>query len=207
MSSVSAHERGGQHAHAHAGTGHRDAREGDKTRAPHDAQPRGGGEPHNGNALPKGLLVDLSKIDLSQRLMNRSELERMMPHRGNMLLLDHLIWHSPDWKQGVALKHVRNDEFWVPGHFPGRPLLPGVLQVEAGAQLAVLMYNGRFPEPLTPAFTRIESCSFRSMVQPGDELYLLCQELKWSRRGFTCDIQGLCNQKVTFEAQVQGLVI
>jgi 3-hydroxymyristoyl/3-hydroxydecanoyl-(acyl carrier protein) dehydratase len=155
----------------------------------------------------KNFLVDLSTIDLTKRIKNRTDLEHYMPHRGDMLFLDAIVWQAADCKQGVALKHVRSDEFWVPGHFPDRPLLPGVLQVEAGAQLAVFLYNARMPEPLTPAFTRIENCSFRSMVQPGDDLYLLCQEVKWSRRGFTCNVQGVCNGKMTFEAQVQGLVI
>ena len=57
------------------------------------------------------------------------------------------------------------------------------------------------------AFTRLENCSFRSMVVPGDELYLLCQQIKYSRRGFTCVVQGIANNKLTFEAQIQGLAV
>ena len=159
------------------------------------------------NAGAKGYLFDISGIDLNKRLKDRKQLEGLLPHRGHMALLDAVVWQADDCKQGIALKHVRSDEFWVQGHFPGRPLLPGVLQVEAAAQLAALLYNARMPEPLTPAFTRIENCVFRSMVQPGDDLFLLCKEVKWSRRGFTCDVQGVCAGKVTFEAQVQGLII
>ena len=69
----------------------------------------------------------------------------------------------------------------------------------------VLPYNET--EPLTAAFTRIENCSFRTMVVPGDDLFLLCQELKWSRRGFTCAVQGVVAGKITFEAQMQGLAV
>lgn len=171
-----------------------------------DSTPEGGA---NGSAgYPKNLLIDLGAMDLSRVSMTREQMAPLLPHRHEMALLNHVVWYSPDFKEGVALKRVRDDEFWVRGHFPGRPLLPGVLQLEAGAQLAAFLYNLAVPEkPLTPAFTRIEHCSFRAMVQPGDDFYLLCKEVKRTRRGFTCDIQGVCNQRLTFDARIQGLII
>src|SRR5262249_1035368 len=139
--------------------------------------------------------------------LGRKELEKWLAHRGDMMLVDAVVWHSPDFKQAVGVKHVRNDEFWVAGHFPHKAMFPGVLMIESAAQLAVYTYNARLTEPLKPAFTRIEGASFRSMVVPGDDLFLLSQEVRWSRRGFTCDVQGFVNKRLAFDARVLGVSV
>ena len=152
-------------------------------------------------------LLDLSGIDLGARRYLRPDIEKINPHRGEMLLLDSVIWTSPGFQQGVGLKQIKHTEFWVPGHFPSKPMFPGVLMIEAGAQLACFLYNVRRTDPKLVAFLRIEEASFRNPVQPGDDLYLLCNEVKFGTRRFVSDVQGIVGEKIAFDARISGMQI
>ncbi len=164
--------------------------------------------PDRGVEVPSRVLFDVSSIDLSSVVATREQIARINPHRGSMALLDAVVWISDDGTRGVGLRQVRGDEFWCAGHFPGKPLYPGVLQIESAAQLACYLYNIRRPTVKTCVFLRIEHASFRTMVQPGDDLVLLCQDVKFGHRRFICDVQGvlgMSSPRVAFEARITGM--
>lgn len=157
-------------------------------------------------ALPNTPLFDVSGIDTGRLVRTRTDLESYIPHRGIMMQIDGIVWHRDDFTQGVAIRHVRHDEFWCAGHIPGRPLMPGVLMIEAGAQLASFLYFSRMDHRKFAGFVRIEDFSFRDTVVPGDDMLLLSQEVKFSSRRFVADVQGLVRGKVVFGGRVTGMI-
>jgi 3-hydroxyacyl-[acyl-carrier-protein] dehydratase len=106
--------------------------------------------------------------------LGRSEIEAILPHRPPFLLIDEVVELEPG-SRVVARKHVREDEFWTTGHFPGRPVMPGVLIVEAMAQTgAVAVLSEEENRGRIAFFAGIDGVRFKRIVEPGDELELEC---------------------------------
>jgi len=107
--------------------------------------------------------------------LGRREIEEILPHREPFLLLDEITLIEPGVRV-VARKRVREDEWYLAGHFPGRPIMPGVLLVEAMAQagaVAVLSEEGNRGK--LALFAGIDDVRFKRIVRPGDELEVTCE--------------------------------
>jgi 3-hydroxyacyl-[acyl-carrier-protein] dehydratase len=106
--------------------------------------------------------------------LGRSEIEAIIPHREPFLLLDEVVEIEPG-KRVVARKRVREDEWFLAGHFPGNPIMPGVLMVEALAQAgAVAVLSEEENRGKLVLFAGIDDVRFKRIVRPGDELELVC---------------------------------
>jgi 3-hydroxyacyl-[acyl-carrier-protein] dehydratase len=154
--------------------------------------------------MPPSLLFELPEIDYENPLHGPEGVERVNPHRGAMRLLDAIAWMSEDEPAGVAWKDVREDEFWVPGHIPGRPLFPGVLQLEAAAQLASFVCLTWYPEITFMGFAGATDVKFRSQIVPGDRLLLLGRQAEMRHRRIHCSTQGWVNGSMVFQAEITG---
>jgi 3-hydroxyacyl-[acyl-carrier-protein] dehydratase len=107
--------------------------------------------------------------------LGRTEIESILPHREPFLLLDEVLELEPGARV-VARKQVREDEWYLSGHFPGNPIMPGVLMVEALAQAgAVAVLAEEENRGKLALFAGIDDVRFKRIVRPGDELLLTCE--------------------------------
>ena len=113
------------------------------------------------------------------------EIETLIPHRWPMLMVDRIIEYDADARRIVGIKGIAATEFWAQGHFPGLPILPGVLQVEALAQ-TMAVYVAKQPGfgDRLGLFAAIDDTRFKRIVVPGDVLRLeVTMEKLGSRMG------------------------
>jgi 3-hydroxyacyl-[acyl-carrier-protein] dehydratase len=105
----------------------------------------------------------------------RDVIESILPHRAPFLLVDEVTELEPG-RRVVASREVRADDWWFPGHFPERPVMPGVLIVEAMAQTgAVAVLVEEQNRGKIAFFAGIDDCRFKRIVEPGDTLTLACE--------------------------------
>ena len=105
-------------------------------------------------------------------MLEIGDIEKIIPHRYPFLLVDRMI-EIEDGKRGVGIKNVTANEWFFEGHFPGNRVMPGVLIVEAMAQVAaVTLLRGGGADGKTPMFGGIEDMRFRKPVVPGDQLVM-----------------------------------
>ena len=105
----------------------------------------------------------------------RDVIESLIPHRPPFLLVDEIVELEPG-KRVVGRREIRADDWWFPGHFPERPVMPGVLTIEAIAQAgAVAVLADEANRGKIPFFAGIDDCRFKRVVEPGDVLTLECE--------------------------------
>ena len=157
--------------------------------------------------MPPPLLFDLSQIDLKAKpVFDRDAIMQVNPQSFEMQQLDGILWYDKENRLILGYKDVTENEFWIRGHIPGRPLMPAVIMIEAAAQLLSFYVRRIHEADVFIGFASIDSAKFRYTVQPGQRLYLLGHLTKCSsNRRYTADIQGVIDDKMVFDTTVSGL--
>jgi 3-hydroxyacyl-[acyl-carrier-protein] dehydratase len=155
--------------------------------------------------MPPPVIFDVTKLDPTKVIYGREEIDKVIPQRFEMSQLSAIIYEEPDLMVGYL--DVTGDEFWVRGHIPGRPLMPGVLMIECAAQICAFNAMKRNPEMGFIGFARCTDVIFRGTVTPPSRLFMAVQMVERNRRRAVGKAQGICNGAMVFEAVITGMSV
>jgi 3-hydroxyacyl-[acyl-carrier-protein] dehydratase len=156
--------------------------------------------------MPPEIHLNPADLDLSRIIADQEAIRQVNPQRFAMEQINAIVHIDRERHIIAGFKDVRPDEFWVPGHMPGYPLLPGILMCEAGAQLcAYYTKTGGLLAGDFIGFAGMDNVRFRSPVHPGDRLVFICKGIKLHRRQTIFNVQAFVENKLVFHADIVGV--
>jgi 3-hydroxyacyl-[acyl-carrier-protein] dehydratase len=160
-------------------------------------------------AEKKEFLVDLSQVDFDRPVATLDDIRRYNPQRFEMEQLDAVVYINEQEYSCVGYKDITEREFWVRGHMPGLPLMPGVVMLESIAQLCSFVTQRYDLLGATMVgFGGLENVRFRDPVLLGDRLVVMCKLTKVRRgRMIVCHFQGVVRDQIVVEGTLKGIPI
>ncbi len=156
--------------------------------------------------MPPAALVDPATIDTSKVLFDLEEIRRGNPQRFEMEQLTAIVRLDPAERLIIGYKDLTEREFWVKGHMPDYPLMPGVIICEAAAQLSSFFtYHIKLVENTFMGFGGLEDVRFRGMVKPGDRLILVSKAVRVHRRQTIFETQGFVETNMVYHGRIIGV--
>jgi 3-hydroxyacyl-[acyl-carrier-protein] dehydratase len=135
--------------------------------------------------------------------MNKDEIKNILPHRDPMLLIDET---ELDGDTAIGKYTVRGDEYFLQGHFPGNPVVPGVILCEMMAQSSCLLVKAD-GEKFTPYFTGLNNVKFKDKVKPGDTVTFKCQKTAQKGPFYFVKGSGYVNEKLCVTGELSFAVV
>jgi 3-hydroxyacyl-[acyl-carrier-protein] dehydratase len=158
--------------------------------------------------MPPAPLVDPATIDTSRVLADREGIRRFNPQRFEMEQLTAIVLLDEKNKLIIGYKDMEPDEFWIRGHMPDYPLMPGVMMCEAAAQLSSYFCKAiKLIESGFIGFGGMEDVRFRGQVRPGDRLVLIGKALRLHRRQTIFECQGFVGTNMVFHGKIIGIAL
>jgi len=150
-------------------------------------------------------IIDFSKFDPDRVIADTEEIRRYNPQRYEMEQLTAICYEDRENNVIVGYKDLGPDEFWVRGHMPGIPIMPGVIMCEAAAQLASYYCRRYQLIDGMVGFGGLENVRFRGLVRPGDRFVIAARLLKLRRSIMTCEFQCFVQQNLVCDGVLKGI--
>ena len=135
------------------------------------------------------------------------KIRELIAQRHEMEQLSGILLCSPEEKLAVGFKDVTHREFWARGHFPGHPLMPGVVMLEVAAQLCAFYYRMLVENPHLLAFAGLDEVKFRGQVAPGQRLIMAVSPIIIKVRQARFNFQGYVGERMVLEGKLMGITI
>ena len=130
--------------------------------------------------------------------MTQEEIKSILPHRDNMLLLDEV---SREDDTAIGIYNVKGDEWFLKGHFPGQPVVPGVILCEIMAQSTCILLSDEMTENKLPLYTGMNNVRFRSPVKPGDKFRTECRIKRAKPPFYFAEGRGYVGNRLCVQAE------
>jgi len=155
--------------------------------------------------MPPQPLFDISRLDPDRPILDREGIYKVNPHDHEFRMLDGLLLMDPDAGHIAGFRDVGDDEFWVRGHIPGRPIFPGVLMIETAAQLVSYYAMSEQPGKGFLGFGGVEDVKFRGTVEPGNRILMLGKMVELRPRRCVGATQAFVNGRMVYEGVITGM--
>jgi len=154
----------------------------------------------------RALILDPSEYDLNRVIADIEEIRRYNPQRHEMEQLTAICYEDPKRHICVGYKDLGPDEFWVRGHMPGMPIMPGVVMCEAAAQMASFYtQRHKLMDTAMVGFGGLKDVRFRGLVRPGDRFVVVAQLLRVRSSMLTCQFQCFVRENMVCDGIIKGI--
>ncbi len=156
--------------------------------------------------MPPQPYLDVAQLDLDNVIVDQKSIYKILPHRHEFIRLDAIVHLDEPGKLIAGYHDLTEDEFWVKGHIPGRPIFPGVMMIETAAHLVsyYVMANAKDREGFL-GFGGVDGVKFRGSVTPGQRMIFVGKMLEIRPRRCRGSVQGFVDGQMVFESEVTGM--
>ena len=154
-------------------------------------------------------LIDLATIDLEKVVMTRDDVYRILPQRFQFEVIDAVVHFDVPTQCAVSYCDFSPDDWWVPGHLPGRPIVPGIILMEAAAQTGALMMREVAPgwKERFIGFGGMDGIRFRGIITPPARVWMVVRGATYRSTLARVPVQGFCDGKMIFSGEVLGVLL